>query len=276
MQPDLPPYIALTLHPQIVAMHMELEELQAQSAKLFAQAEYMQFEERPMLTSLYQSSIGTLVYEEFKLTIQIQLTNLEINLVQAYINHNAPIDQRRIDDQVKAAQLEYNARLEQKEAELKAAEDYLNSPVLSLAETMELRDLYYKLAKALHPDLNPNQTKEERDLFLKATIAYRNGDLQALRQIALAVEGANVKDIPEDSLQTLIEKARESIAIFQERIDLMNTQFPFIFREQILNPEWIREQQEEMKERIDKAKTRLQELKEYLMMLKLWKPDSLS
>ena len=237
MEAVLYPNDALMLHPQVAAMQQELKELRAQSAKLFAQAEYMQFEERPMLTSLYQSAIGTLLYEEFKLTIEIQLANLEISLVQAYINHNAPIDQARIDDKIKAAQQEYKARLEQKEAELKAAEKFLNSPAYSLEESIELRDLYRMLAKALHPDLHPNQTPEEHDLFLKAVSAYRNGDLYALRQIALALEGQQVDEIPQEDLQTLIEKARESIAIFQERIDLMNAQFPFIFKDQILNPE---------------------------------------
>ena len=276
MQATLPQSTALSLHPQVVALQQELKDLRAQSAKLFAQAEYMQFEERPMLISLYQNAIGTLQYEELKLTIQIQLANLEISLIQSYINHNAPIDQERINTKIKTAQEEYKARLEQKEAELKAAENFLNSPALSQEETTELRDLYRMLAKALHPDLNPNQTPEEHDLFLKAVSAYRLGDLHVLRQIALALESQQAIEIPQDDIQTLIEKIRESIAVFQERIDLMNAQFPFLFREQILNPEWIREQQVELTERINKAKARLQELKNYIMMLKLWKPASSS
>ncbi len=257
-------------------MQQELKELREQSARLFAQAEYMQFEERPMLNSMYEASVGTLLFEEFKLCIQIKLTQLEINLVQAYINHNAPIDHARIQTQVKAAQQEYQARIEQKEAELKQAEDFLNSPCLSKEETTELRDLYRMIAKALHPDLHPDQSREECDLFIKAASAYRVGDLQTLRQIALALQTRNLEDVPSEDLLTLIEKAKESIAIFQERIDLMNEQFPFIYRDKILDPQWIKEQQEELKERIEKATARLKELQDYLMMLKLWNPDSSS
>ena len=279
MQPELFQYDALTLHPQVAAMQQELKELREQSARLFAQAEYMQFEERPMLNSLFEASVGTLLFEEFKLCTQIKLTQLEINLVQAYINHNAPIDHDRIQTQVKAAQQEYQARIEQKEAELKQAEDYLNSPCLSKEETTELRDLYRMIAKALHPDLHPDQSREECDLFIKAASAYRVGDLQTLRQIALLIQ-ANSPDalncLPDQDLLTLIEKAKESIAIFQERIDLMNEQFPFIYRDKILDPQWIKEQQEELKERIKKATARLKELQDYLMMLKLWNPDSSS
>ena len=270
---------SITLHPQVAALQAQLKELREQSARLFAKAEYMQFEERPMLNSLYEASVGVLLFEEFKLAIQIKLTQLEINLVQAYINHNAPIDHYRIEEQVKAARKEYQARIEQKEAELKKAEDYLNSPCLSKVETKELRDLYRIIAKALHPDLHPDQSRDNCDLFIRAASAYRQGDLQTLRQIALILQTSNFESLnglPDQDLLTLIEKARESIAIFQERIDLMNSQFPFTYRNKILDPQWIKEQQEELKERISKATARLKELQDYLMMLKLWNPDSSS
>ena len=267
---------SITLHPQVAALQAKLKELQEKSARLFAKAEYMQFEERPMLNSLYEASVGVLLFEEFKLLIQIKLTQLEINLTQAYINHNAPIDHRRISDQVKAAQQDYQAKIEQKEAELKKAEDFLNAPCLSKVETTELRNLYRTIAKALHPDLHPDQGREECDLFIKAASAYRKGDIQTLRQISILIQTKNIQDIPGQDLLTLIEKAKESIAIFQERIDLMNAQFPFIYRDKILDPQWIKEQQEAMKERITNALNRLKELKDYLMMLKLWNPDSSS
>ena len=267
---------SITLHPQVAALQAQLKELQEKSARLFAKAEYMQFEERPMLNSLYEASVGILLFEEFKLLIQIKLTQLEINLTQAYINHNAPIDHRRISEQVKAAQQDYQAKIEQKEAELKKAEDFLNAPCLSQQETTELRNLYRTIAKALHPDLHPDQGREECDLFIKAASAYRKGDIQTLRQISILIQTKNIQDIPGQDLLTLIEKAKESIAIFQERIDLMNAQFPFIYRDKILDPQWIKEQQEAMKERITNALNRLKELKDYLMMLKLWNPDSSS
>ena len=273
---------SITLHPQVAALQAQLKELQEKSARLFAKAEYMQFEERPMLNSLYEASVGVLLFEEFKLLIQIKLTQLEINLTQAYINHNAPIDHRRISDQVKAAQQDYQAKIEQKEAELKKAEDFLNAPCLSQQETTELRDLYRTIAKALHPDLHPDQGREECDLFIKAARAYNLGDLQTLRQIDLFIQTNNIDglnsldNLPHQDLLSLIEKAKESIAVYQERIDLMNDQFPFIYRDKILDPQWIKEQQENVKERIQNALNRLKELKDYLMMLKLWNPDSSS
>ena len=259
---------SITVHPQVAALQAKLKQLQEHSARLFAQAEYMQFEERPMLNSLYEASVGSLFFEEFKLCIQIKLTQLEINLTEAYISHNAPIDRYRIDAQVEAARQDYQARIEQKEAELKKAEEFLNSPCLKKEEAAELQRMYRMIAKAFHPDLHPDQTKEERTLFIEAASAYRAGNLQALRHISMYLESGNQGDSPGDDLLTLIEKARESIAIFQERIDLMNAQFPFIYRDKILDPQWIKEQQTTIKERISVVSSRLHELQERLMMLK--------
>lgn len=56
----------------------------------------------------------------------------------------------------------------------------------------------------------------------------------------------------------------------------MNSVFPFIYRDNLTNADWIKEQQVEIAERIDTAKKQLEQTKNYLMMLKLWKPDSLS
>ena len=63
---------------------------------------------------------------------------------------------------------------------------------------------------------------------------------------------------------------------FNLRIDQMNSVFPFIYRDKLTNADWIKEQQVEIAERISAARKQLEQCKNYLMMLKLWKPDSLS
>ena len=113
-------------------------------------------------------------------------------------------------------------------------------------------------------------------MFLKAVAAYRAGDIYVLRQIALALTEETVDNIPEVDLPRLIEQVQVSVDAFKSRIDQMNGMFPFIYREQLRNPDWIKEQQVEISERISAAKKQLEQQKNYLMMLKLWKPDSLN
>lgn len=266
----------VVVHPEIVALQNQLETMRQESSKLYLQAEYMQFEERPLLLALYEKHIGKLLFEEFQLGVQIRLVNLESQLYQAYINRNERPDDEQIATRLRLEQAKFKDELDAKEADIKAAQDYLNAPTYSKEETEELRGLYRIIAKALHPDLHPDQTQKEHDMFLKAVAAYRVGDIFVLRQIVLALTEEAVDDIPEVDLPRLIEQARVSVEAFKSRIDQMNGMFPFIYREQLRNQDWIKEQQVEISERISTAKKQLEQQKNYLMMLKLWKPDSLS
>ena len=267
---------AVVIHPKIIALQTQLEELRLESAKLYLKAEYMQFEERPLLLSLYETHIGKMLFHEFQLNVEIRILNLEAQLYQAYINRNARPDEEQIATRIRLEQEKFKAEIEEKEANIKAAQDYLNAPSYSKEETEELRNLYRLIAKALHPDLHPEQTQKEKDLFLKAVSAYRIGDIFVLRQIALALTEESIGDIPEIDLPRLIEKAQETVDSFRQRIDQMNSVFPFIYRDKLTNADWIKEQQVEIAERISAAKKQLEQSRNYLMMIKLWKPDSLS
>lgn len=266
----------IIIHPQIEALREELENVRAESARMYLKAEYMQFDERPLLYSLYETNIGKLEFEEFQIKVQIQLTAYETRLVQAYINRSERIDFERVAGQVKYAQMKYKDDIEQKKAEIKAAQDYLNAPTFSAEESTELRELYRMIAKSLHPDLNPEQTQKEKDFFLKAVSAYRIGDIHVLRQIALSLTDETIEDIPNMDLPHLIEQTRKTLEAFRERIETMNGQFPFTYRDLLKDEGWVKEQRAELTKRIAKANLRLEEAKNYLTALKLWQPTSLN
>ncbi len=52
-----------------------------------------------------------------------------------------------------------------------------------------LRGLYHKLALRLHPDTNPQQSDEERQLFQRVQEAYRERDLEGLEEAWKRLEG---------------------------------------------------------------------------------------
>ena len=77
-------------------------------------------------------------------------------------------------------------------------------------------------------------------------------------------------------LQRMIDQAAATVKEFEERIARMNREFPFIYRDKLCDKAWIEEQKVELEQRIAQAKIKLEEVRNYLMMLKIWKPNSLS
>ena len=131
----------LILHPKIQSLQEELERLRQESSRLYLKAEYMQFEERPVLLSLYEKNIGVHLLEEFQLKVRIRLAILETHLIQAYINRGESPDEAQIASRIKLEQEKFKTEIEQREADIKAANDYLNAPSYSKEETEELRGL---------------------------------------------------------------------------------------------------------------------------------------
>lgn len=68
--------------------------------------------------------------------------------------------------------------------------------------TKELKSLYRKIMKALHPDNKKNRTPKDDELLLEAKKAFEAGDLERLRQIAEMIEDEDTenrfKNTPED------------------------------------------------------------------------------
>ena len=60
----------------------------------------------------------------------------------------------------------------------------------------ELKKLYHRIVKALHPDLNPNLTQAQLNLFNNAVNAYESGDLNTLSIISVMVSELILSDIP--------------------------------------------------------------------------------
>lgn len=266
----------IILHPEIANQLKELEALRAESSRLYLKAEYMQFEERPLLYSLYQTNIGQLEFEEFQMVCQIRLLILERNLLQSYINRDEEPDFEKIQARIDIEKREFDETIKEKSEDIKAAQDYLVAPCMSKEESDEIRNIYRIIAKSLHPDINSNLSEKEKELFIKAITAYRHGDLPILREIALMIAKEDIKDISDDELPSLIEKTKKAIQDFTIRIENMNSEFPFTYRDKLKDPLWIKEQKVELNQRITEAKERLEELTKYVSILRLWKKGSLN
>lgn len=130
------------------------------------------------------------------------------------------------------------------------------------------KELYRKIVKRLHPDVNPNATEREKELFRKATKAYQEGDIVTLQEICDEIfSGVNQEEDAEnltiEKLEEIRTLLRKQIQATAEEIRGIQNRTPYKYKELLEDPEKIRLVQEKIQEAIslyEKEVERLQKM----------------
>ena len=179
---------AIDISPRKKLLKEEYERLQQEYAALVAERDELENSEEPRLTALYMEAVGQLQYEVLVLQYEIALLKQKRDLLQAYKNRGEKADLNYVDEQVETTAKTYKENIQREEEKIKQAKAYIEEQKEEEKknqedEKRELRDLYRKLVHRLHPDLHPEQTEWEKELFLKVQDAYEKGDLERLREL---------------------------------------------------------------------------------------------
>ncbi|MFA1014828.1 J domain-containing protein [Dubosiella newyorkensis] len=174
---------------------------------------------------------GDLRLEMLKVEIEIAKIKKEMEYLVRKKNRNESYDLEEMDDFVNQAlegmKAQYE-RMKEEQAQLK------NKKMLSQEEVKEVKRLYRRLVKLVHPDLNPHQTKEQKELWHQLQEAYRNNDLAWLRELNVLIvfKTKGHEEVEIEDLEDKIEAVREEIALLKEE-DL------YQMRELVFDEEWI-------------------------------------
>jgi hypothetical protein len=262
----------IDISPRKKQLKEEYERLQLEYAALVAERDELENSEGPRLTALYMEAVGQLQYEVLVLRYEIALLKQKRDLLQAYKNRGEKADLNYVDEQVEATAKTYNENIQREEEKIKQAKAYIEEQKEEEKknqenEKRELRDLYRKLVHRLHPDLHPEQTEWEKELFLKVQDAYEKGDLEKLRELSQQLEAGMPADAVNNETteewEERVNQLKEEIAKIREEIEKILQEFPFTYRERLNNPEWIAQTQDMLRKEIselEKEKIRLEKI----------------
>lgn len=263
---------AIDISPRKKLLKEEYERLQQEYAALVAERDELENSEGPRLTALYMEAVGQLQYEVLVLQYEIALLKQKRDLLQAYKNRGEKADLNYVDEQVETTAKTYKENIQREEEKIKQAKAYIEEQKEEEKknqedEKRELRDLYRKLVHRLHPDLHPEQTEWEKELFLKVQDAYEKGDLERLRELAQQLEAGMPADAVDNETteewEERVNQLKEEIAKIREEIARILQEFPFTYRERLNNPEWIAQTQDMLRKEIaelEKEKARLEKI----------------
>ena len=184
------------------------------------------------------------VYENKKYEIYIKTLRIKrkIELLQASINKQEPLDidaaEKRLDIEFEEYQKKIQENFNKMNDALKLKKD---ARLLTEEESKEMHDIYKKLAMKLHPDMNTRTTENEKELFLRTIDAYRNGDLEALKTIEVLArdEKEEMLDLPNsmELLKETLKNLEYKTQSIYDKIIKVKGSFPYNKRELLADPE---------------------------------------
>ena len=224
---------------------------------------------RPNLTAIYLIKIGEKQLQLLEKQAKVAVLKYKMELLQAALNRKEKPDPAAIEADIAMKMAAYKQQIEEQAAQIEEAHQH-TSHLMSAAESTELKKTYYNLAKKLHPDVNPEQTEKEKNLWLIVAQAYEMGDLESLKNVSAALSDSTVRVVEYSSLyimQNEIEKYEKRLADVSLKTNLLKKEFPFTFEEKLADDDWVKAEATRIDSEIGMLKETEDKLEIYIEMI---------
>jgi hypothetical protein len=258
------PTCGVTEGPEVQALRARLTQVRERELEVLCETDDIRMQRNPQLEADYAAKVGFWENRLVEADVAARRAKRRLDLARAAANRGEPPDTAVIESQLDGEFAEWTAKVQQAAERFAALmKRRLNSEPLSPEDAAELKVLYRRAAKLLHPDVDPHPSPEHTRLFALVQQAYAHGDLPALRSLAALAEdaatgGADGPHGPgapsvEEELACALEVEERACAVFEEKLAELKAAFPYCFAERLADASWVRDQVEQLKDRIDEA-----------------------
>ena len=238
-----------------------LEKLRESLEELLLERDNLYYVVCENIKTQYMLIFGSLEYKVFSAFGKYHRLRWKKALIQARINRKEKIDLSEIEAILDVEFADYKEKLDSKMGEINRAISRSHLELLSKEDTILLKKLYRKIVRALHPDLNPELSDRQKDLFYNATESYKAGDLYTLQLIYDIVCTGDIDSenpLTGKSLLDEVKRLEELVQKIQNDIDLIKSQSPYTLKIYL----------EDEDKKLEKLNTLENELKSYQEAIK--------
>ena len=237
----------------------EISEARARIAELLLEIDDIVLQVNPHIEAEYATKVGYLENDLLKWQIAARRARRRFALAQARVNSGMPVAADEFEAQLDEELAEWESLLAASvEAFLELAERAVGTRLMSPGDSRELKRLHRELIKRLHPDMHPGQPDEATRFFKVAQAAYENGDLDALRAIAVATEGMGVEEpaagMTEDEASIELELVLAHERVVEQQLEELKGSNPYALKEKLEDGAWVIRQTTELKRQIEEQK----------------------
>ena len=167
----------------------------------------------------YVREFGDFILELFRKKIECIQKKKTIEYCQAALNHGSNVDQAKLQAYLEKEMADFQAQLKGMVEEHEAA---LKSTVVTEKDMLEIKRIYYRLVKKIHPDINPAVTGSEElmDLWHRVSLSYSCNDLKALQELEVlvmqALESVSLDDLDIPDIEDKIAELESEIKTIME------------------------------------------------------------
>lgn len=238
---------------EIDALKEKIAAERNQLISIIAEKDELQNSECPRIEAKYMQIFGYLELEIYEAQCKYKRLKRHIQLVRAKLNRQEKPNKEDIKIVLDKEFAEYAEKIKNEKERLEAvknhaAENSKGNPFFDV-----IKKLYRGLVKRLHPDINPSQTKEERELFNKVVEAYRNNDLQQLELIN-EIAGKEKIELYEESVEVLkaeTERLQRLIDKITAEIESIKESFPYCEKEFLDDADAVLLEKERLQKNLD-------------------------
>lgn len=214
----------------------------------------------------YIRVFGEKILRNFELKVECIRRKKSISFCQMAANRGEIVDRDALQAYLARELAAYQEQLKQMMANNEAVK---NGVEVSPEEMSKIKRLYRRLARRLHPDMNPQlaEVAELRDLWERIVVAYRCNNLAELEELSVlaeaalrSVSGGEMSDMPD------IPDLEEKIAAVEAEIGEICRTNPYMYRVLLADEELVRERLKELDDEYASYEEYARQLEQQLQM----------
>ena len=209
----------------------------------------------------YNRTFGELILKVFEKKVEGIRKKKTLEYCQTFKNHGKNVDMAGLQTYLERQLAEYEKRLKDMVEENEAAK---STGTVTEAELLQIKRIYRRMVKKIHPDINPltNTNEELKGLWQRLVIAYECNELKELKETEVLINALMAK-LDLGVMEIEIPDIEVKIAELEEEIErIMNTdpyQYRYLLEDEAAVAEKKKALEEELKE-YEEYSNRLEEM----------------
>lgn len=235
--------------PDFEKLKNEVERMRTELSMLLLERDELQFVICKNIETEYMLKLGSIEYKAYEAQCAALRLKRKIELIQAKKNRQEKVIVSAIEETLDSEFAEYQKQLNEQIDKMNDALKRSKAEVLSDEDNKKLKKLYRKIVKALHPDINPDVSETQVNLFDNAVQAYKNGDLNTLRIIGEMVGNNPLPEQHKDAMTQLVEekeRLQNLLKAIRDSIEQIKSEYPYTMKEIIEDEEQTEQKKKEL------------------------------